>query len=176
MRWLVDRRARRLPQNADLDDTQFAARSDRGAGVLAGIAEHIDHQVGGAVDDLGLVGEARRAGDEAGQLDGGGDHVRPLHRAEALQRLGDTRDLAGHGDREGARLLLAEAVLHAVRVAGLPLILYQGQRNQVLAVLIWNMWTDGEIGNVGALATMLILVLLTVTLLLRAVGFRRHGI
>ena len=68
------------------------------------------------------------------------------------------------------------AVLHAVRVAGLPLILYQGQRNQVLAVLIWNMWTDGEIGNVGALATMLILVLLTVTLLLRAVGFRRHGI
>jgi iron(III) transport system permease protein len=68
------------------------------------------------------------------------------------------------------------AVLHAVRVAGLPLILFQGQRNQVLAVLIWNMWTDGEVGTVGALATMLILFLLTVTLLLRAVGFRRHGI
>ncbi|MEN9706062.1 MAG: hypothetical protein RLZZ393_1941 [Pseudomonadota bacterium] len=34
VRWLVDRRARSLPQNADLDDTQFAARSDRGAGVL----------------------------------------------------------------------------------------------------------------------------------------------
>jgi iron(III) transport system permease protein len=66
------------------------------------------------------------------------------------------------------------AVLHAVRVAGLPLILFQGQRNQVLAVLIWNMWTDGEVGSVGALATMLILVLLTITLLLRAIGFRRN--
>jgi iron(III) transport system permease protein len=65
------------------------------------------------------------------------------------------------------------AVLHAVRVAGLPLMLYQGARNQVLSVLIWNMWTDGAIGNVGAIATMLVLALLVVTLALRAVGFGR---
>jgi ABC-type Fe3+ transport system permease subunit len=64
-------------------------------------------------------------------------------------------------------------VLHAVRVAGLPLMLYQGARNQVLSVLIWNMWTDGAIGNVGAIATMLVLALLVVTLALRAVGFGR---
>ncbi|HTI85658.1 MAG TPA: ABC transporter permease subunit [Alphaproteobacteria bacterium] len=65
------------------------------------------------------------------------------------------------------------AMLHAVRAAGLPLILYQGARNQVLSVMIWNMWTDGQIGSVGAIAVMLILFLLAVTLCLRAFGFRR---
>ncbi|MGE5538659.1 MAG: ABC transporter permease [Gemmatimonas sp.] len=65
------------------------------------------------------------------------------------------------------------AALHAVRAAGLPLILYQGARNQVLSVMIWNMWTDGQIGSVGAIAVMLISVLLAVTLALRAFGFRR---
>ena len=69
------------------------------------------------------------------------------------------------------------AVLHSVRVAGLPLMLYQGQRHQVLSILIWNMWTDGEIGSVGAIATMMILVLLVITLALRAVMSRRgHAI
>jgi uncharacterized oligopeptide transporter (OPT) family protein len=34
IRWLVDRRARRQPANAGLDEAQFAARSDRGPGVL----------------------------------------------------------------------------------------------------------------------------------------------
>jgi iron(III) transport system permease protein len=65
------------------------------------------------------------------------------------------------------------AVLHSVRVAGLPLILYQGARNQVLSVMIWNMWQDAEVGEVGAVGTMLILVLLAVTLTLRLVGFGR---
>jgi iron(III) transport system permease protein len=65
------------------------------------------------------------------------------------------------------------AVLHAVRAAGLPLILFQGARNQVLSVMIWNMWTDGAIGAVGAIAVMLIVFLLAVTLALRAFGFRR---
>ena len=68
------------------------------------------------------------------------------------------------------------AVLHAVRAAGLPLMLYQGARNQVLSVMIWSMWTDGAIGQVGAIATMMILILLTVTLLVRAFGFGRHTI
>jgi iron(III) transport system permease protein len=65
------------------------------------------------------------------------------------------------------------AVLHSVRVAGLPLILYQGARNQVLSVMIWNMWQDAEVGEVGAVGTLLILVLLGVTLALRIVGFGR---
>lgn len=68
------------------------------------------------------------------------------------------------------------AVLHAVRAAGLPLMLYQGARNQVLSVMIWSMWTDGAIGQVGAIATMMILILLTVTLLVRAFAFGRHTI
>jgi iron(III) transport system permease protein len=68
------------------------------------------------------------------------------------------------------------AVLHAVRAAGLPLMLYQGANNQVLSILIWNMWTDGQIGQVGAVATMMILVLLMLTLLLRALGFGRSAV
>jgi iron(III) transport system permease protein len=65
------------------------------------------------------------------------------------------------------------AVLHAVRAAGLPLMLYQGANNQVLSVMIWNMWTDGAIAQVGAVATIMILILLTLTLLLRTFGFGR---
>ncbi len=34
IRWLVDRRARRQPQNAQLTETQFVAMADRGPGVL----------------------------------------------------------------------------------------------------------------------------------------------
>lgn len=66
------------------------------------------------------------------------------------------------------------AVLHAVRAAGLPLMLYQGARNQVLSVMIWSMWSDGAIGQVGAISTIMILVLLAITLLVRAFGFGRH--
>jgi iron(III) transport system permease protein len=65
------------------------------------------------------------------------------------------------------------AALHAVRVAGLPLMLYQGAGNQVLSVMIWNMWTDGQISQVGAVATVMILVLLALTLVLRTFGFGR---
>ena len=46
-------------------------------------------------------------------------------------------------------------------------------KNQVLSVMIWNMWQDAEVGEVGAVGTMLILVLLGVTLGLRLVGFGR---
>ncbi|TAJ79569.1 iron ABC transporter permease, partial [bacterium] len=44
-------------------------------------------------------------------------------------------------------------VLHAVRIAGMPLILYEGPKNQVLAILIWNMWDEGYLGGVAAIGT-----------------------
>lgn len=68
------------------------------------------------------------------------------------------------------------AVLHAVRAAGLPLMLYQGANNQVLSITIWNMWTDGQIAQVGAVATIMILALLTLTLTLRGLGFGRSAV
>jgi iron(III) transport system permease protein len=65
------------------------------------------------------------------------------------------------------------AMLHAVRQAGKPLILYEGAENQVLAILIWNMWDEGNIEGVGAIGTLLILGLLVITLGLRLMGFGR---
>ena len=67
-------------------------------------------------------------------------------------------------------------VLHAVRIAGLPLILYEGQENQVLAILIWNMWDEGYVPAVAAIGTLLMSTLLLLTLLVRYVGFRRQWI
>ena len=46
--------------------SEFVA--DRGAGVAPDVAEHLDHQIGSAVDDLRHVGELGRAVDEAAQL------------------------------------------------------------------------------------------------------------
>src|SRR5260370_25036580 len=43
------------------------AGPDRGPGMAAGIAKHLDHQIGGAVDDLRPVGEIGRAIDEPAQ-------------------------------------------------------------------------------------------------------------
>jgi iron(III) transport system permease protein len=67
-------------------------------------------------------------------------------------------------------------VLHAVRIAGLPLILYEGQQNQVLSILIWNMWDEGYVPAVAAIGTLLMSTLLLLTLLVRYVGFRRQWI
>ncbi|HKT20427.1 MAG TPA: ABC transporter permease subunit [Stellaceae bacterium] len=64
-------------------------------------------------------------------------------------------------------------VLLAVRIAGLPLVLYEGPRNQVLAVLIWKMWDDGDIEAVGAIGVLLMVALFLLALLLRLIGFRR---
>jgi len=64
-------------------------------------------------------------------------------------------------------------MLHVVRSASLPLILYEGQENQVISVLIWNMWDEGLIQIVGAIGVMMILVLLALTLCIRTVGFGR---
>src|ERR1700756_2528096 len=65
-------------------------------------------------------------------------------------------------------------VLHAVRIAGLPLILYEGPRNQVLSILIWNMWGQGYVPAVAAIGTLLMLTLLLLTLAVRYIGFRRQ--
>ena len=65
------------------------------------------------------------------------------------------------------------SMLHAVRIAGAPLILYEGSEHQVLAVLIWNMWDEGNIEGVGAIGTLMIIFLLVVTLMLRFAGFGR---
>lgn len=65
-------------------------------------------------------------------------------------------------------------VLHAVRIAGMPLMLYEGPKNQVLAILIWNMWDEGYVPAVAAIGTLLMLVLLLLTMAVRFAGFRRH--
>ena len=65
------------------------------------------------------------------------------------------------------------AMLHAVRQAGKPLVLYEGAENQVLAILIWNMWDEGNIEGVGAIGALMILGLLVITLGLRMMGFGR---
>lgn len=65
------------------------------------------------------------------------------------------------------------AMLLTVRSAGKPLILYEDAENQVLAILIWNMWDGGEIEAVGAIGSLLIVSLLLITLLLRRLGFGR---
>jgi len=64
-------------------------------------------------------------------------------------------------------------MLHAVRQAGKPLILYEGDENQVLAILIWNMWDEGHITQVGAAGAMLILFLLAMTVLVRMLAGKR---
>jgi iron(III) transport system permease protein len=64
-------------------------------------------------------------------------------------------------------------MLHAVRTAGKPLILYEGAENQVLAILIWNMWDEGYVEAVGAIGTLLIAGLLVVTIAVRYLGFGR---
>jgi iron(III) transport system permease protein len=64
-------------------------------------------------------------------------------------------------------------MLHVVRSASLPLILYEGQENQVLAVLIWNMWDEGQVQTVGAMGAIMILVLLALTMAVRAFSFER---
>jgi len=63
------------------------------------------------------------------------------------------------------------AMLHVVRAAAIPLILYEGEDNQVLAVLIWNMWDQGEMQEVGAIGVVMILVLMFATLAFRVAGF-----
>ncbi len=64
-------------------------------------------------------------------------------------------------------------VLHVVRSAGKPLILTGGGENEVLALVIWNMWDQGYIEAVGAIGTLLMLALFVITLVIRRFGFGR---
>jgi ABC-type Fe3+ transport system permease subunit len=64
-------------------------------------------------------------------------------------------------------------MLHVIRIAGMPLILYQGPENQVLAVLIWNEWDHGHIEIVAAIGTLMLIGLLLITMGLRLFGFGR---
>lgn len=64
-------------------------------------------------------------------------------------------------------------VLHAVRAAGLPLMLNDGPSNEVLAVVIWQMWDQGYVEAVGAIGTMLMVFLFTASLGLRIIGLGR---
>jgi iron(III) transport system permease protein len=65
-------------------------------------------------------------------------------------------------------------ILHAVRFAGTPLMLAEGAKNQVLAILIWNMWDWGHIGGVAAIGTLMIISLLLLTVGVRLLGFNRR--
>ncbi|HTI85794.1 MAG TPA: iron ABC transporter permease [Alphaproteobacteria bacterium] len=65
------------------------------------------------------------------------------------------------------------SMLQSVRQAGMPLMLTEGSKNEVLSVLVWRLWNQGEIGVVGALGSILIVIMLMLTLVIRALGFRR---
>jgi iron(III) transport system permease protein len=65
--------------------------------------------------------------------------------------------------------------LHAVRIVGLPIMLFSGTENQVLAVLLWRMWDDGYLGAVSAMGLMIIIFLLLTSIVVRQFGFRHHG-
>jgi iron(III) transport system permease protein len=64
-------------------------------------------------------------------------------------------------------------VLHVVRSAGKPLILTSGGENEVLALVIWNMWDQGYMEAVGAIGTLLMLALFVIALVIRRFGFGR---
>lgn len=64
-------------------------------------------------------------------------------------------------------------LLHVVRSAGKPLILTSGAENEVLALVIWNMWDQGYMEAVGAIGTLLMLALFVIALVIRRFGFGR---
>jgi iron(III) transport system permease protein len=63
------------------------------------------------------------------------------------------------------------SLLHAARIIGIPILLYEGAENQVLAVLMWNMWEQGQLPIVAATGTALTVFLLLATVALRFIGF-----
>lgn len=63
------------------------------------------------------------------------------------------------------------AALLSVRITGLPLLLLS-ENNQVLAVAIWLLWSEGEVGAVAALATILVSFLVMVAISLRLLALR----
>jgi ABC-type spermidine/putrescine transport system permease subunit II len=49
--------------------------------------------------------------------------------------------------------------------------LYEGTKNQVLAILMWNMWEQGQLPAVAAIGTVMTIFLLSVSICLRVFGF-----
>jgi len=64
--------------------------------------------------------------------------------------------------------------LLSVRFVSLPLILSQGSSNEVLGVMIWYMWDNGDINAVGAVGIMLMTVMFTLAVIMRLIGFGRQ--
>ncbi len=64
--------------------------------------------------------------------------------------------------------------LLSVRFISLPLILSQGGDNEVLGVMIWYLWDNGNISSVGAIGVGLMLFMFCLALVLRFVGFGRQ--
>jgi iron(III) transport system permease protein len=64
--------------------------------------------------------------------------------------------------------------LLSVRFVSLPLILSQGGSNEVLGVMIWYMWDNGDINGVGAIGVMLMSAMFALAIVMRLVGFGRQ--
>ena len=100
--------------------------ADGKAGVLAVVAENFDDDIAGAVDDLGLVGEFRRAIDEAAEFDETDNPVEIAFQRRA--RLGD--DVERHnpgagltvfqGYRIAQRAIVMHLAIHERSLAGNP--------------------------------------------------------
>lgn len=63
----------------------------------------------------------------------------------------------------------------SVRFISLPLILSQGGSNEVLGVMIWSLWDNGNISSVGAIGIMLMSFMFALALGLRLFGFGGQG-
>src|SRR5262249_38187045 len=122
----------------DRDAARQRRRADRGAGVLSGVAEYLDHQVGGAVDDLRHIGEVGCAIDKAAnpqatayavKIAAGGD----AEMRDEVQRA-ETRGLLAVGDADAGAELPDKAPF-AVPLADLPgdedLIAGEGERHVI---------------------------------------------
>jgi iron(III) transport system permease protein len=62
----------------------------------------------------------------------------------------------------------------SVRFISLPLILSQGGSNEVLGVMIWSLWDNGNISSVGAIGIMLMAFMFALALVMRYVGFNNQ--
>src|SRR5258705_12811973 len=63
------------------------------------------------------------------------------------------------------------SLLHAARITGVPILLYEGTKSQVVAVLMWTKWQQGQLTEVAALGTTLTAFLLIVSVCVRLAGF-----
>ena len=115
-------RSSNMPSTSTAASNGRLGHADRGAGVPAGLAQHRHHQVRGTVDHLGMVGEMRRAGDEAAQAQAGDD---------ALQIAAGGLDLGQ--DVDGAQPCRRLAVLQADAAAELALVLERTRLHRQLA-------------------------------------------